>query len=145
MAFGPDCLPILKGHIVLLLDAAVTLDGLAEEFTWENVPDWALRYDCFLGDVRFLKGDVDFSTRWGWVPVWDFALSMVNLIDQRPVTVQLTVSRWGTGLRVAKFSVAMLLSVPKRCSRQVDHYGYLTVNSCPVCLATYTLRLNIGF
>ena len=35
-----------------------------------------LRYRCFLGDVAFKVGDADFSARWGWVPVLDFAMSL---------------------------------------------------------------------
>ena len=40
-----------------------------------------LRYDCFLGDLQFKVGDLDFSTHWGWVPVLDFALGISSLLD----------------------------------------------------------------
>lgn len=35
-----------------------------------------LRYDCFLGDVIFVVNGIDFSARWDWVPVLDFALAL---------------------------------------------------------------------
>lgn len=66
---------------MITLDAVVTKDQLGGEFTWDDVPAWALRYECFLGDIRFEVDEVDFSTHWGWVPVLDFALGMSNLLD----------------------------------------------------------------
>lgn len=48
---------------------------------WEGLDlrsadETALHYKCFLGDVVFIVDDADFSARWGWVPVLDFALSL---------------------------------------------------------------------
>jgi len=36
----------------------------------------ALRFGCFLGDVTFIADGADFSARWDWVPIFDFALSL---------------------------------------------------------------------
>jgi hypothetical protein len=36
----------------------------------------------FLGDVIFKIGETDFSARWDWVPVLDFALGLEHLIKQ---------------------------------------------------------------
>jgi hypothetical protein len=66
---------------MITLDAVVTKDQLDGEFTWDDIPTWALRYECFLGDIRFEVDKVDFSTHWGWVPVLDFALGMSNLLN----------------------------------------------------------------
>lgn len=41
-----------------------------------------LRYDCFLGDIILIVGDADFSARWGWVPVLDFALCLKSVASQ---------------------------------------------------------------
>jgi hypothetical protein len=35
-----------------------------------------LHYNCFAGDVSFTVGSADFSARWGWVTVLDFALCL---------------------------------------------------------------------
>ena len=40
-----------------------------------TTPEWMLRYCYFLGDLVLQVDGVDFSTDWGWVPVWDAALS----------------------------------------------------------------------
>lgn len=47
--------------------------------------EWALRYDCFLGDVTFMVFEVDLSAKWGWVPVLDFALSLHSIVDSLAV------------------------------------------------------------
>lgn len=43
--------------------------------------EWVLRYDCFLGDVVFMIDEMDLSARWGWVPVFDFALALNSIVD----------------------------------------------------------------
>lgn len=43
--------------------------------------EWVLRYDCFLGDVVFMVYEMDLSARWGWVPVFDFALALDAIVD----------------------------------------------------------------
>jgi hypothetical protein len=48
--------------------------------------EMTLRYDCFLGDVVFSVDEADFSARWDWVPVFDFALSL-RAIDLLPAGV----------------------------------------------------------
>lgn len=66
---------------MITLDAVVASDQLDTGFTWATAPEWALRYECFLGDLRFKIDGADFSTHWGWVPVLDFALAMSSLLD----------------------------------------------------------------
>lgn len=55
-----------------------------------------LRYDCFLGDVVFRVGEADFSARWGWVPVLDFAMGLrailSNLTEGHSQTFEFTES-----------------------------------------------------
>jgi hypothetical protein len=41
--------------------------------------EMTLRYDCFLGDVVLVVGDLDLSACWGWVPVLDFALGLRSI------------------------------------------------------------------
>lgn len=52
------------------------------DWTWAN--EALLRYDSFLGDIRFVVGDSDLSMNWGWVPVFDFALSLRFISRQFP-------------------------------------------------------------
>lgn len=58
-----------------------TSDRLSSGLTCDNVTEWALRYECFLGDVRLEVDGADFSTNWGWVPVLDFALGICALLE----------------------------------------------------------------
>lgn len=53
--------------------------------TLANADEWALRYDCFLGDVIFIVFELDLSAKWGWVPVLDFALSLDSIVDELAV------------------------------------------------------------
>jgi hypothetical protein len=43
-----------------------------------NVGD--LRYEVFLGDIEFIANRQDFSARWGWVPLLDFAAGLRALV-----------------------------------------------------------------
>ena len=42
----------------------------------------ALRYDLFLGDIHFEIDGQDFSAKWGWIPVIDFAASLLSIASQ---------------------------------------------------------------
>jgi hypothetical protein len=50
---------------------------------YATAPTRALRHDLFCGDV-FIEGDAgrDLSTRWGWVPVLDFAWALCDIVEQ---------------------------------------------------------------
>jgi hypothetical protein len=39
-----------------------------------RVDETYLRYQCFPGDAIFTTGNCDFSAKWDWVPVIDFAV-----------------------------------------------------------------------
>lgn len=65
---------------MITLNAAVESDGLPDRYTWHTASESVLRYECFLGDLEFTVGPADFSTHWGWVPVWDAALGLVHLL-----------------------------------------------------------------
>lgn len=41
-----------------------------------------LRYALFLGDVIFRIGDADFSARWDWVPILDFAIGLERAVEE---------------------------------------------------------------
>ena len=42
----------------------------------------ALRHDLFCGDVYLAEGERELSTRWGWVPVLDFAWALCDIVEQ---------------------------------------------------------------
>jgi hypothetical protein len=50
---------------------------------YATAPVRALRHDLFCGDV-FIEGEGgrDLSTRWGWVPVLDFAWALCDIVEQ---------------------------------------------------------------
>lgn len=41
--------------------------------------EMALRYELLLGNIIFTVNDNDFSARWGWVPLVDFAASLKSI------------------------------------------------------------------
>ena len=43
-----------------------------------------LRYGAFLGDILFTIDDADFSSRWGWIPILDFALGINWVLSRLP-------------------------------------------------------------
>jgi hypothetical protein len=50
---------------------------------YATAPARALRHDLFCGDV-FIEGEGgrDLSTRWGWVPVLDFAWALCDIVEE---------------------------------------------------------------
>jgi len=42
----------------------------------------ALRHDLFCGDVYLAEGERELSTRWGWVPVLDFAWALCAIVEE---------------------------------------------------------------
>jgi hypothetical protein len=54
-------------------NASVDLAG-ADEMT--------LRYDVLLGDVIFIVNEADFSAKWGWVPIVDFAACLRYIVHE---------------------------------------------------------------
>lgn len=67
---------------MITLDAVLALRQPESSHDWATVSEGALHYDCFLGDVVFVVDGVDFSARWGWVPVLDFALVIAGLVAE---------------------------------------------------------------
>jgi hypothetical protein len=49
-----------------------------------------LLYNAFLGDVVFSVEGVDFSARWGWVPILDFARSFFLVFNELASEPQFT-------------------------------------------------------
>lgn len=43
-----------------------------------------LLYSSFLGDVVFAVDDTDFSARWGWIPILDFARNFFLVVKELP-------------------------------------------------------------
>lgn len=46
---------------------------------YSTVSEDFLHYSAFPGDIIFTSEDVDFSARWGWVPILDFAICWYRL------------------------------------------------------------------
>lgn len=72
--------------------------------SWRELSDVQLRYDCFLGDVRFVSSGVNFSTVWGWIPIFDFALSF-RLIGEALVREGSAVFEFTDSDHVIEFNV----------------------------------------
>jgi len=46
-----------------------------------NVEETDLRYYVALGDVMLGRGQIDLSASWGWIPLIDFALALLEIAD----------------------------------------------------------------
>ena len=53
------------------------LNTKAPLIDWVNADEMTLRYYVYLGDQLFLADEADFSARWGWIPILDFAACLV--------------------------------------------------------------------
>jgi hypothetical protein len=53
----------------------------AEGVDWATASETELRYGAFMGDQIFVIDGADFSAKWGWVPILDFATSLVKIIQ----------------------------------------------------------------
>jgi hypothetical protein len=51
------------------------------DIDWANADETTLRYRAFLGDQMFFVNEADFSARWGWIPILDFAASFVRITE----------------------------------------------------------------
>lgn len=51
------------------------------EISLADADEMTLRYNAFLGDVVFKVGSIDFSTHWGWVPILDFAICILSVVE----------------------------------------------------------------
>jgi hypothetical protein len=49
---------------------------------WARADETTLRYKVFLGDQLFIVNGVDFSAKWGWVPLLDFAACLVKITEE---------------------------------------------------------------
>lgn len=106
---------------MITLEAVSTFDQLPTGQSWESVPMWNLRYDHFLGDIVFKIDDCDFSTRWGWVPVLDFALGfnrlLTSLTSDGSATFEFTESEATLTLRRSLDVVALTSSYSSGVAR----------------------------
>lgn len=67
---------------MLVIDYALTPGGPGVSVErLSKIDETTLRYDCFTGDVILVVDGLDYSARWGWVPVLDFALALDDLVD----------------------------------------------------------------
>lgn len=64
------------------LDYIIDKIGLRDGEDFLSAPQEHLHYYFFLGDVTFIVDGVDFSARWGWVPILDFAVTLSEVISE---------------------------------------------------------------
>jgi hypothetical protein len=57
------------------------LETLSEPALFVESNEVDLRFRLALGDLILTTPQADFSTRWGWVPLIDFAVSVQEIID----------------------------------------------------------------
>lgn len=61
------------------LDYVLAPQVIDPNVAFSTLDETSLRYDYFLGDIRGCVGNLKLATRWGWVPIIDFALSLAHL------------------------------------------------------------------
>ncbi|MGI0520966.1 hypothetical protein ABY45_10365 [Microbacterium maritypicum] len=66
---------------MIVLDFQILRETDLDDVVWHEIGAAPFYYLCFLGDIVFEVDDVDLSVRWGWVPVFDFALQMRRIAD----------------------------------------------------------------
>jgi hypothetical protein len=52
-----------------------------EQSDLASADEMTLRYDLFSGDQVFVVDGVDFSAKWGWIPLLDFAACLVKIVS----------------------------------------------------------------
>jgi hypothetical protein len=67
---------------VVILDYQISpsWDAKSQETDLATADQATLRYKLLLGDVTFIADDHDFSAKWGWVPIVDFAASLHHVV-----------------------------------------------------------------
>lgn len=65
---------------MLEFSATINSTSIPDGSSWESITHYALRYDCFLGDVILQSEQVNLSAPWGWIPILDFELSIFTLL-----------------------------------------------------------------
>jgi hypothetical protein len=65
------------------IDYKLSLDWSIKsgEINLAEADEVTLRYGVFLGDLVFKVDDADFSTHWGWVPILDFAICLLGVLE----------------------------------------------------------------
>ncbi len=51
------------------------------EVNLENITESILRYDVFLGSVTIMNSSSAIKLDWDWIPLFDFAASLVNIFE----------------------------------------------------------------
>jgi hypothetical protein len=65
--------------IVLSYQLSSEWNARASNIDWSHADETTLRYGAFLGDQTFIVNQTDFSAKWGWVPILDFAACLVEI------------------------------------------------------------------
>ena len=63
--------------IELAYNLSSSWNAKVQRVDWANADEMTLRYRAFLGDQVFIVNGSDFSAKWGWVPILDFAAGLV--------------------------------------------------------------------
>lgn len=66
---------------MIKLDYRLSSEWTSGAWTFDlaTADETVLRYQALTGDQIFLVGETDFSAPWGWVPLLDFAASLVAI------------------------------------------------------------------
>jgi hypothetical protein len=82
----------------------------------------ALRHDLFCGDVYLAEGEREVATRWGWVPVLDFAWALCDIAEE--------LDRDPRGSRAARAQYAELdFTESAERMRFTRRFGYVDVTA----------------
>jgi hypothetical protein len=63
--------------IELSYNLSSSWNAKAQDVDWAGADETTLRYRVFLGDQVFVVNGADFSAKWGWIPLLDFAAGLV--------------------------------------------------------------------
>lgn len=63
--------------IELSYNLSSSWNAKAQSVDWAKTDETTLRYRAFLGDQIFVVNGADFSAKWGWIPILDFAAGLV--------------------------------------------------------------------
>jgi hypothetical protein len=81
---------------MILLTYTLSSEFETSELDWKEATEADFRYRLFTGDLTFIVAEMDFSARWGWIPIIDVALGIQHVIreleDRTTSTLEFTES-----------------------------------------------------
>ena len=65
--------------IIIDYELSASWNARAEQIDLASAGEIALRYSVLLGDIILVADSKDFSAKWGWIPIVDFAVSLRHI------------------------------------------------------------------